>query len=73
MSKFFARANELSDSDSSDSSEEEKEQVTQAQTQAVAGKRPGAPGVKKQYLKGFDDSEESEEEQRVVKTTKDKR
>ena len=68
MSKFFAKASELSESESESSSEDERP-VQQAKE---AVKKPVAP-VKKTYMRNFEDSEESEEEQRVVKTQKDKR
>jgi translation initiation factor 3 subunit C len=71
MSKWFQRPSD-SESEESESSEDEKQQVPQ-QTAAAATKKAAAPQGRKQYMKGFDDSSESEEDTRVVKTTKDKK
>jgi translation initiation factor 3 subunit C len=71
MNKWFASARDLSDSESSESSDEDtKKTVTQQQPTAAAGKKAPA---KRNYMKGFEDSEESEDEQRVVKTGRDKK
>ena len=77
MSKWFQRPSD-SESEESEVSDEEKPQVQQtatatATTAAAATKKPVAAAGRKQYMKGFDESSESEEEQRVVKTTKDKK
>lgn len=67
MSKWFQKPD--SESSESESSEDEKPTVQQT----AATKKGGAPQGRKQYMKGFDDSSESEEENRVVKTGKDKK
>lgn len=67
MSKWFQKPD--SESSESESSEDEKPTVQQT----AAAKKGGAPQGRKQYMKGFDDSSESEEENRVVKTGKDKK
>lgn len=68
MSKFFAKASEMSESESSSGSEDEVS--TQPQKEVVK-KTVAAP--KKSYYKGYEESSESEEENRVVKSQKDKR
>jgi hypothetical protein len=78
MSKWFASARDLSDSESSESSEEEQTQkkTVTATASGAAAKKPlvGTSSVAaKSKFKNFDESEESEEEQRVVKTGSDKR
>lgn len=72
MSKWFAKAQDLSDSESSESSEEEQQQKkpTVATTVAPGGKRipvgSAAPTTAAQnrtkFMKNFEDSSESEEE-----------
>ena len=69
MNKWFASARDLSDSESEDSSEDEKK-PTQTQTQAAATKK--AVPARRNYMKNFEESSESEEENRVVKTKEDK-
>jgi hypothetical protein len=60
MNKWFASARDLSDSESSDSSEDEKK-TTQTQQATVAGKKP-IVAPKRNYMKNFDESSESEDE-----------
>lgn len=72
MNKWFASARDLSDSESSNSSDEEAKPTVQTTAAQVAGKKPGVQ-PRKQYMKGFEESSESEDEQRTVKTQKDKK
>ncbi len=73
MSKWFTSAQDLSDSESSDSSDEEKKVSTQ-QTSQAAKKTTGATATQaKSKFKNFEDSSESEDEQRIVKTGSDKK
>ena len=71
MSKFFARASELTSSESESDSEDDKPVQQKATT--VEAKKTTTTGPKKQYMKGFDESSESDEEIRVVVAQKDKR
>lgn len=76
MSKWFASAQDLSDSESSDSSEDEKKVSTQAAKAAPTKTTTGPTTASQQrskFMKNFGDSSESEEEQRVVKTGQDKK
>lgn len=70
MNKWFASARDLSDSESSESSEDEKKTVQTQQT-AAAVKKP-AVAQKRNYMKNFEDSSESEEESRTVVSKMDK-
>lgn len=70
MNKWFASARDLSDSESSDSSEDEKK-TTQTQQTAAATKKPTV-APKRNYMKNFEDSSESEEENRTVVSKQDK-
>ena len=69
MSKWFTSARDLSDSESSESSDEEKKVAAKKTVQPTAA--PTA--TKSRFGKTYDESSESEEEQRVVKTGQDKR
>ncbi len=75
MNKWFASARDISDSESSDSSDEEQKKPTQQQAQPQAKKTHGAQASQRRtnYMRNFEGSSESEEEQRVVKTDKDKK
>jgi translation initiation factor 3 subunit C len=73
MNKWFASARDISDSEDSESSDEDQQKKqTQQQAQPQA-KKTGIAPQKKNYMKNFEESSESEEEQRVVKTQKDKK
>jgi len=72
MSKWFTSARDLSDSESSESSDEEKKVAPVAAAKKPA---PTAPvgAQKSKFTKAYDESSESEEETRVVKTGQDKK
>lgn len=86
MSKWFAKAQDLSDSDSSESSDDD--QQTKKPTTTTATGAPTTSGASKKapvgmaatsketrqkFMKTFQDSSESEEEQRVIKSGTDKK
>lgn len=78
MSKWFAKAQDLSDSDSSESSEEETQKkptvaASGASKKAPVGVSATSQATRQKFMKNFEDSSESEEEQRVVKTGSDKK
>jgi hypothetical protein len=83
MSKWFASAQDISESESSSSSDEEKKTVpvpppvVAAPTTAAGAKKASMVTASNQarskFMKNFGDSSESEEEQRVVKTGQDKK
>jgi len=60
MNKWFASARDLSDSESSDSSEDEKKPTPLQVAQAAAKKATAQP--RKNYMKAFEESSESEDE-----------
>ena len=62
MSKWFASAQDLSESESSDSSDDEKK--TSQQTKAAPAKTAGgaASQARNKFMKNFGESSESEEE-----------
>jgi hypothetical protein len=70
MSKWFASAQEISESESSDSSDEEKKPTIQQVSKAAPVKSTGgaASQARNKFIQKFGDSSESEEETRVVKT-----
>lgn len=73
MNKWFASARDLSDSESSSSSDDEKKPTQTQHIAAVGSKKPIATAAKKaNYMRNFEDSEESEEEQRTVVSKTDK-
>jgi hypothetical protein len=75
MSKWFASAQEISESESSDSSDEEKKPTIQQASKAAPVKSTGgaASQARNKFIQKFGDSSESEEETRVVKTGQDKK
>lgn len=83
MSKWFASAQDISESESSSSSDEEKKAPVPAPV-AVVAQPTTASGAKiamitatnvqrSKFMKNFGESSESEEETRVVKTGQDKK
>jgi hypothetical protein len=75
MSKWFASAQEISESESEDSSDEEKKTSAQQASKAAPVKPTGgaASQARNKFIQKFGDSSESEEETRVVKTGQHKK
>ena len=71
MNKWFASARDLSDSESSGDSSDDEKKPTQTQQTAVASKK-AVIAQKKNYMKNFEDSSESEEENRTIVSKSDK-
>ena len=82
MSKWFASAQDISESESSSSSDEEKKvptpaPVVVAQPTTASGAKiatiQASNAARSKFMKNFNESSESEEETRVVKTGQDKK